>query len=162
MVMYHGSPYGGLSSFEGTRPPIYLTPHYHIARQYAIDQGLPAAQRDPGGLSRKVPTVYKVRISPRHIIDFRDADVQARYAALRSRCDQSLLGRCPPLDEEGFICSHTGLPMYSYARPLVKLWHEGGIEADAIWLDEGTQGISLALFEPSRAQILATEEVWHA
>lgn len=159
LTLYHGSPYGGLKSFEHVKPPIYFTPDENIARQYAVGTIL-AAQKNPGGIIIKVPTVYKVNISINNPIDFRIKDdvnfyINARQAYIdTNKEDEDRFFTYPKINATGFIDSSSKLPMYSNSKAIIKLFGIYGRKSDAIWVDEGTQGISLAIFDGSKVKIL--------
>jgi 8-oxo-dGTP pyrophosphatase MutT (NUDIX family) len=145
MRMYHGSPYGGLDDFDNVRPPIFFTLDKNVARQYALGQ-IVGAQADPG-TTNMVPTIYTVDISGVSPFDMRRPEHMQMYEQVRPAYNiENHDDRAPPLHAEGFIQSGFGLPNYGQVRLL--WWMIGNHGFDSVWVDEGTQGISLAIFQP--------------
>lgn len=163
MVLFHGSPYGGLRSFVGVRPPVFLTPRRSVAAEYATRE-MVGAHRAPSGVARTGPTVYTVDVSGVSIFDMRTDEARELYTDLRKRklpqlTDPDERASFPPLRAEGFLSSHSGFPLFGYVRPIIELLAPLG-QFDALWAEEGSQGPSLALFRHlERAVITDVEEV---
>jgi len=171
-VLYHGSPFGGLASFRESKfSPIFLTPSKKTAFEYALNKMLDSgitSQKNPE-IENPGPTIYTVRVTSKNVIDFREESTREKYMELRKKLkvgeypeitsDEEWLSLYPPLHGEGFVSASTGLPSFSRGGLIVRLFKTAGIPVDAIWLDEGSQGISLAVFNSDSIEILEVEGV---
>jgi hypothetical protein len=158
--MFHGSPFSGVSTFDGWRAPIFFTQSERVAREYAGNTIL-GAQQHPSGQVRRSPTLYIVDVDPGRDFDMRrQADrylyQQLRMDAITTSDDPDIRTELPKLGAEGFIMRRTGLPGFSFWRPIRKLLHDAGYSIDSIWLDEGSQGVSLAHFKPSLVSLISS------
>jgi hypothetical protein len=161
-IFYHGSPYGGLKDFDDVKPPVFFTKDRHVARDYAIGH-VAGAQKDPGASGKKDPVVYKVDLDPGKILDFRDPKIKKMYEELREkeivhvRDDMKWMYR--PVDAEGFLMSGSGLPNFATTRMIMSMFKKHGHPYDSILIDEGSQGISLAVMNlKGRTKILDWEK----
>lgn len=156
-ILFHGSPYGGFKSFDDVRPPVFFSPHERVAREYALGK-IVGAQKKPTN-STNDPTVYKVSVSPRETIDFRNTRDRDFYVRARKEYfdahpdDEDRFFHYPRLNAAGFISSKSDTPMFSYGQPLITLFKKAGRNPDSIWLDEGSQDVSLAVFEKGNGKI---------
>lgn len=156
--LFHGSSFGGLHGFESLRAPVYFTPHREIAEAYARGS-VHNTQRAQGARGEPHPTIYTVAadVEP---FDLRDADARGLYTDfVRKHADPE--DPLPRLAAEGFIAPRTGLPAFSYAVPL---WTALGASNerrsyDSVWVDEGSQGVSLAVFKLSHVRIVGEERL---
>lgn len=158
--MYHGSPWGGIDRIEPTRPglPVFATDDPEVARQYARGQILHAQRDRATGLPRR-PTVYEVEVDPGRICDMRLPGCRRDYERARGIIGRSdAEDRWPALNSEGFIMSHSRLPGFSFFWRVIGMNSALGTGYDSVWLDEGNQGISLALIDPRRMSIVGSEE----
>ena len=159
LTLFHGSPYSNVDVSEA--PLLYYTANIEIARDYALGTVAFTGKPPKGVRTEHGPTVYKVKAAGLHIFDFRRTDHQELYQHLQEDFNKRLTEDendsrrprlwLPPLDSEGFIMHRTGLPSYGYIRvliPLIKKRH-----FDAIWIDEGSQGTSIAIFNPRKVQL---------
>lgn len=154
LTLFHGSPYSNVDVSEA--PLLYYTANIEIARDYALGTVAFTGKPPKGVRTEHGPTVYKVKAAGLHIFDFRRTDHQELYQHLREDFNKRLTedendSRLPRLASEGFISHRTGLPSYgriSVLIPLIKKRH-----FDAIWIDEGSQGTSLAIFNPRKVQL---------
>lgn len=163
---YHGSPYGGLvGNFDRVRPPVFFTKHYDVALDYASPLGVGCAQDDPGTGGRQ-PTVYTVKVDAGKVFDFRKSEIRALYEKYRAErlrgLDRDDEDRYlyPPIDSEGFIHSHTGVPAEARVRWILDLFREHGHRYDSALASESAQGVSLMLLDPvGRTKIVDVEEI---
>lgn len=160
-LFYHGSPYGGLSSFENVKPPIFFTKKRSLAKSYATQHRL-GAQTDPGGVADKQPTVYKVDLDPGNVLDFRQQSIKDAYSEIRKKELQNLpkddWWQYPAIDQKGFLSVYSGLPVFGQVISILDLFAKHGKQYNSVWIDEGSDGISLAVIHPKgRIQILDQE-----
>lgn len=149
---YHGSP---SDSLVLDKRMLFITQDKSVAVAYA--QGKVAFT---GRVTPTQPTVYTLKLTRKKFLDLRKPDhcliyteQQRAYNATQVDADN----RIPSLKSQGFIMSGTGLPGYGYARAFRVVF---GSLFDGMYFDEGSQGISLGLFNPQRsAQILSKEFV---
>lgn len=154
-VFYHGSPFGGIESFDDIKLPAFFTKDKNIAKQYATAKIL-GAQNDPLTGKEKTKTIYTVDLDPGKILDFRTKETKDLYRQIRTKelaglsldAEERLL--YPKLESEGFIMSNSGLPGYGHVRSLADLFKKHGHDYDSMLVDEGTQGISLALLKKNK------------
>ena len=159
LTLFHGSPYSNVDVSEA--PLLYYTANIEIARDYALGTVAFTGKPPKGVHTEHGPTVYKVKAAGLHVFDFRRTDHQELYQHLQEDFNKRLTEDendsrrprlwLPPLDSEGFIMNRTGLPSYGHIRvliPLIKKHH-----FDAIWIDEGSQGTSIAIFNPRKVQL---------
>jgi hypothetical protein len=168
LLMYHGSPYDGIESFDHARSPIFFTYDPQVAIQYATPNQVIGANNIPksADISNSLPTLYKVKIKVQNIFDMRTTQHLKLYSQLR----ELFLSNAPQDDEnhwnyprvsaQGFLMSNTRLPSYAAVYPIHKILKDNGYPFDAIWCDEGNQGISLAIFEPEgKTEIIASKTI---
>ena len=159
LTLFHGSPYSNVDVSEA--PLLYYTANIEIARDYALGTVAFTGRPPKGVHTEHGPTVYKVKAAGLHIFDFRRTDHRELYQHLQEDFNKRLTEDendsrrprlwLPPLDSEGFIMNRTGLPSYGHIRVLIPLIKERHF--DAIWIDEGSQGTSLAIFNPRKVQL---------
>ena len=154
LTLFHGSPYSNVDVSEA--PLLYYTANSKIARDYALGTVAFTGKPPKGVHTKHGPTVYKVTASGLHIFDLRRTDHQKLYQHLREDFNKRLTedendSRLPRLDSEGFIMHRTGLPSYGRIRELIPLLKKRHF--DAIGLDEGSQGTSIAIFNPRKVQL---------
>lgn len=141
LVLYHGSPF----RFDDLRFPIYLTTQRRVAKQYATQSVLRRRVAAPGSA-----TIYTIAVNPLRILDMRLPAHRRLYEKARHQWNEVRPDRWLPSSEgrdaEGFIMSHTLLPGYGREIAILEALSQDGHNFDAIWLDEGTQGASLAVF----------------
>lgn len=142
-----------------------------------------SAQRLPPGVTSRDPTIYKVEVKPGRIIDMREVEHQDLYMKARRQLiesDPDLRASYPPVTDKegfltaGFLMSSTGLPSFGWSSAIMGLLRDPGHRRlpgqswqlpvgvqpmfNSIWIDEGPQGISLALYDvQGRTQIISTE-----
>lgn len=164
MRMYHGSPYGGIESFDDVRfRPVFFTADKEVARAYAEGKGILGAQRDPG-TGRRAPTVYVVDVDVVGAFDMRRPEHMALYDRMRLEMirdhagDEDVMHDYPKSTSEGFVDRRLGLPGFGYVRPLWRMLKEKMPgKFDSIWASEGSQGESLAMFEPrGKVELIST------
>lgn len=118
---------------------IFVTSNIRVAQDYAEGKVAFAGLKH-GPI---VPTLYQLQINPRKVFDLRKQPCREDYVVIRdSNPDQEL----PSLRSTGFIMSHTGLPSYGHVRGMRDALVDLGY--DCMYVDEGSQGISLAVFQP--------------
>ena len=153
LTLFHGSPYSNVDVSEA--PLLYYTANIEVARAYALGTVAFTGKPPKGVRTEHGPTVYTVKAAGLHIFDFRRTDHRELYQHLQEdfnkRTEDENDSRLPRLASEGFISHRTGLPSYGRIGvliPLIKKRH-----FDAIWIDEGSQGTSLAIFNPRKVQL---------
>ena len=154
LTLFHGSPYSNVDVSEA--PLLYYTANIEIARDYALGTVAFTGKPPKGVRTEHGPTVYKVKAAGLHVFDFRRTDHQELYQQLREDFNKRLTedendSRLPRLASEGFISHRTGLPSYGRISVLIPLIQKRHF--DAIWIDEGSQGTSLAIFNPRKVQL---------
>jgi hypothetical protein len=149
-LMYHGSPCAGLNLKSLTKGVLFLTHSKQIAKDYALGK----VHFTGKCIGERSPTVYHIRCSPHKLFDLRKPDSQEVYDRIRQEHPDEEL---PKLSSEGLIMRHTGLPSYGniggLKLPLRQLGYDG------MWVDEGSQGISLAIFNPEILTIEHSEVI---
>lgn len=136
--MYHGSPDTGINALTGL---VFYTPSREVAKQYADNQVF-GTGRGASGTGR----VYEETVSTKNTLDMRKQEHRAAYEEARKKWNATadLDDRLPPLTSEGFVSTKTGVPSFGYAQRLLAAMPE----FDSVWLDEGAQGLSLAVQKP--------------
>ncbi|TAG44444.1 MAG: hypothetical protein EAZ30_17225 [Betaproteobacteria bacterium] len=139
-IFYHGSPCDRLELDSRT---LFLTQDIRVAKCYA------------NGQVGDTPTVYSILPKGNmRVLDLRDQSQRDWYKRVRVAFNKQPAfedDQLPKLEAVGFIQA-TGLPGYGTAG-LFKLAFES--EFDAVLLDEGSQGVSLAVFNPGRSLQIA-------
>lgn len=161
---YHGSPYSSgqiedFSSFDLVGNILFLTPCRHIAEEYRTP--LMGAGRRPTKVNvENTPVVYTVRINipDDQIFDTR----KPAHAQIYEDMMEQLLAEDE--DERYRDLVHTPwlpgctvntaglLPSWGTVRVIRPLLLQRGFRAT--WINEGSQGASLALFHPEDAKII--------
>lgn len=133
--MYHGSPNGGLTELRGLT---FLTNDVNVATQYAKGQVF-----NTGGTEDTGGKVYRVAVSTKNTLDLRKPEHQTAYETARRIWNKAadVDDRLPPITSEGFVISKTGLPSYGRIATVLNAMPE----FDSAFVDEGTQGVSLAV-----------------
>lgn len=149
-MFYHGSPSDKLALDGRT---LFLTNTKAVALAYA--HGTVAFCSKSAGYT---PTVYSVVTrGTLRILDLRMSETREWYTQARSCFNKQPEfedDQLPKLEAGGFIQA-TGLPGYGVAG-LFKTAFAG--QFDAVLLDEGSQGVSLAVFNPAQTLIVVGEE----
>lgn len=137
--MFHGSPAESITEFKGK--DAFLTPHPHVAEQYATGDIMGAQKTQRGG-----GRVYQVDVDPGQTFDMTKPEHQAIYNAFRDSYNKTagIDDKLPRLSSEGFIQSGSGLPGYGRARQIL---HELPT-FDSMRVDDGMHGISLLVKNP--------------
>lgn len=92
----------------------------------------------------RYPTIYTAKVVAA-IADFNEGTVRELYEKQRLLTKADFLDDpLPKITSEGFIMN-SGLPSYGRVRDLKTLLQPLGYEA--VWVDEGSQGKSLAVFD---------------
>lgn len=157
MRFYHGSPYN-IESFADSKVPIFFTQDKNVAYEYATKMIL-GAHRPPKNISlQKQPTIYTVELTNIHPFDLRKQEHINLYNSLRDKLSREQRNEygVESIEAEGFIQYHR-LP--SYGKVYMLNWLLRGKGFDSIWIDESTQGISLALFDNSKINVVSKELV---
>lgn len=137
--MYHGSPFAELDFSTLNRGMVFLTRDRKIAESYARGRVAFTGKGD----GPKKPTIYTVFAQPTKIFDLRKEPHREIYKQIRlNNPDEEL----PGINSEGFVMRHTGLPSFGHVGGLKTALPKAGF--DAMWVDEGSQGLSLAVFNP--------------
>ena len=136
--MYHGSPDTDISVLTGL---VFYAPSRSVAQQYADNQVF-GTGKGASGTGR----VYEDIVSTENTLDMRKQEHRALYDAARKKWNTfaDVEDRLPPLTSEGFVSTKTGVPSFGYAQRLLAAMPE----FDSVWLDEGSQGLSLAVQKP--------------
>lgn len=135
--MYHGS---RTANVDWTNIRLlFLTDALNIAKDYALGRVAFA-----GKTSNPIPNLYRVIADPLNIFDLRLSSCKEDYIKLRKDYPDEEL---PSLKSEGFIMHRTQLPSYGHVRGM----RNGSVKMgyDSMYVDEGSQGISLAVFKSS-------------
>ena len=146
-MWYHGSPRTGLTL---THMILFVTQDMAVARAYALGKVAFASH-----VVGDQPTIYTLEFLSSKILDMRKLDHQNRYTVSRqaynSRCEPD--ERLPKLTSEGFL-GKSGFPGYGQSPVFKELFPT----FDGIYVDEGSQGFSLAIFDPIKtSKILGSE-----
>lgn len=170
LIMWHGSPFRGIddnfNNWNSPRQPAaFFTSNRAVAEHFSkLELSSPLLQmaNDPLGESKKLPTIYLVKIFPGKFFDMRTSEDLKLYQEIRLGAKEKSKGTdleedfswsFPKINSEGFISTTTGLPPYPMARVLKDYLISLGY--DGIWVDEGGSGISLGIFNPQgKVQIL--------
>ena len=146
---YHGSPDAHLRLDNRT---LYLTRDKQVALSYA-NGGTSFASKFSGV---KHPTLYVIDVKTAcKILDLRLPEHQRTYTATRlvvNKLDSYQEDPLPKLESAGFISTHTQLPGYGNT-PLFKQAFD---MFDGVYVDEGYQGTSLAVFCPFKSLIIVS------
>lgn len=145
--------HGGAENLRLTNRPLFVTKFKEVAEAYARGEVFGAGSRG------HVPTLYEIAVLSHKIVDFRTQDFRDLYVERRPAFNASRKDRdeeMPKLTSIGFISSHTGLPSYGLLRGLSQMF----ADHDGIYIDESSQGWSLALFNPQHsARILSSRSL---
>ena len=152
-MWYHGSPYGNID-FKLDRIT-FFTHDKKVAEQFAYNKPFNTGKRlsDQAILD---PTVYQVELNLKRTFDMRKQWHEyetRREAATKGVFRDNLIftgddGKrdwLPKLDSEGFIM-RSGLPGYGRIAQFKVFLPD----YDSMYVDEGTHGISLAVFDPRK------------
>lgn len=161
--MYHGSPYFGLSddfsNFVSRKKILYFTEDYQVAKEYALldpaGSVVFAAAQGPDGVENS-PTIYEVNVFPSNVFDLRNVDAQSIYNKLRNK---SKLEADP---EDWLPLLNKRAPNGLLSWPVETMIKKDLIRLgfDSMWIDEGSQGISLALFDhKDKVTVVNTERL---
>jgi hypothetical protein len=146
--MYHGSPNEKIQEFSGLT---FFTSDQSVATQYAKKQVAFAGATATGS-----GRIYQVSITTKNTLDLRKNAHRAAYDKARSTWNKAHDSdeQLPPLTSEGFLISKTGLPSYGRIASVLQALPQ----FDSAFVDEGTQGTSLAVVNGSTAQIKTPTE----
>jgi hypothetical protein len=172
MKLFHGSPFAGVddkfSSFDaGSRGVLFFTPDRRAAREYAMmdpkyTRVLAAARRVRDDIKLE-PTIYTADVRPDRVFDTHAPGVLDEYEEIRREVRQRY-----PNDPEEWLpraqnehgtgaLSPRGYLNWGSAHLKQYLMDRG---YDAMWLDEGSQGISLAMFDwDGKVDVIKRERV---
>lgn len=160
--MYHGSPYSGIKDFGNVKPPVFFTQNLNVAKEYAKGQVVMTGHK-PNSDVVSSPTIYVVDVDASNSFDMRNEEHKNLYEKLRllivnaNPNDQEIKDDYPSIKSNKFIMSNSRLPSYAYIRPIMSLIKDN---FDSVWVDEGTQGVSLGFFKPQgKIKIISTEEL---
>lgn len=144
------------NSYESRQGVLFFTPLSWVAREYAsmdpnISDLTRAAQRPRAHITLS-PTVYTVEVSPARIFDVREASAQEAYNEIRAA-----LRAAYPDDPDSWLSplwAKDGSPRAVSARGHLQWGRIGDLRNellargyDSMWVDEGSQGVSLAMFD---------------
>lgn len=160
--MYHGSPFCCIKSFNDVKPPVYVTPNKALAKMYAKHKVL-SSQRRPAFNVEDRPVIYTLDVTIENDFDLRRNSDRQTYIDLRAERiklnNPDDLYDFPKIDRGGFIMS-SGLPGYGFVRSLLDLLTWGNKKVDAIWIEETSPNIALAIFNPKdKISIVSVEDV---
>jgi hypothetical protein len=151
--LYHGSP--RRTEFDAFKTT-FFTQDLSVARQYAKGQTFKVG----GPTKVDTPRVYSVKVTVTKAFDMRGLPHKDLYESLREKYKEHPLFEddpLPKLSSQGFISSHSGLPTYSHVQQFKTLFQLEKLPYDSMWVDEGSQGISLAVFDPrGKVEVLGT------
>lgn len=148
LTMYHGSQYSNVD-FKNIKV-LYCITDRREAERYAKGE-VHFAGKWPQGIPG--PTVYELHINTNDVFDMRIEMHQRIYDEIRAAYPDEEL---PSRKSMGFI-QRTGLPGYGEIRGMRQGLLDNGF--DGIWVDEGSQGISLALFNRNSIQLIKPTRV---
>lgn len=166
-MYYHGSPYTGLrpdlSNWASRQTHgIYLSPDVKVAHQYAMNP-ISGAGYGPQGAARQ-PTIYEMRLhgNPK-LFDTRDKTHRVMYSSLRDAAVKH-----PDFDaahttlpkEYNKIAGRYGLIPYNASSYLTDPLKQAGF--DGMWVDDGTHGATLRIFEPKRFVRIEKSRIAHS
>ena len=153
---YHGSPYSNVN-FDLDKITSF-TRNLKVAEAYAHET-VAFTGKKLGAHMIKDPTVYQVTLKLKHTFDMRkDWSI---YEDLRRKAIKSIFryddifkedGQpypMPKLESEGFIMN-SGLPSYGRTAQFKVLLNSNLLPTqwDSMYVDEGSQGFSIAVFDP--------------
>lgn len=144
--LFHGSPNPNITRGEGV---MFFTTDQAVAKAYAEQRvfGTASFLND-----KPSPTIYTATVRKGgQILDMRQPQHRKLYDKIRSRFNKRQSDRdyrLPGLNSGGFISSHTGLPSFGIVRQLKPLLQSKGFIG--MYVDEGSQGTSLAIFNSRR------------
>lgn len=161
--LFHGSPYSSgiienFSDFELSGGVLFLSPCKHIAQEYT--KPLLSAGKKPKKQVQDTPVVYTVQINIEddQIFDTRNPAHLQIYKQLRKQIrDEDPEAALDSLMQTPYIpnCSIQVaglLPSFGAVHVLKRYLKDMGFRA--AWISEGSQGASLALFNPNDAVVL--------
>lgn len=136
-VFYHGSPEGALQLDHRT---FFVTKDRKVAESYALGNTFTRSIHTVG----KNPTIYELRLFGLKTLDLRISLHQELYDERRVEFNSSADpdDMLPRRASPGFI-QRSGLP--GYGR--IELLRQAFPEFNSLLVDEGSQGISTALFD---------------
>lgn len=149
-VFYHGSPEPEL---RVDHRMLFVTPDRAVAESYARGQTYTQSIRT----ANRVPTVFTVRLRNLRTLDLRIPEHRLQFEVLRQAFNATADPdeRIPRLGSPGFI-QRSGLPGYGHVRSIALACPK----YNSLWVDEGSQGLSLALFDPrTTCQVVKQESV---
>jgi len=164
-TFFHGSPYSSgnimdFANFELAGGILFLSPCQNVAQEYT--KVLLGSGRKPKQHHLEKPTVYTVKlgIEADEIFDTRKPEHHEMYKKLRRHIasldpEDNLgnLARTPALQDCNLQIAGD-FPSFGAAHMLKS--HLMPLGFRGVWISEGSQGASLALFNPLDAKILAT------
>ena len=164
---FHGSPYSNIL-FDKDRIT-YFTQNIKVATAYAKGDVANTGRQIDKSLV-KSPTVYECILKLGPIFDFRKqwAEYETLHKAAKKSVfhehdvfldDDSKYHPMPKLDSIGFIMK-SGLPGYGHTEEFKVLLtsHLCPKKYDGILIDEGSQGTSIAVFDP-RHKVTIVQEI---
>lgn len=149
MKMYHGSRNPNLVLTNDQI--LFVTTFFKVAVAYAEGKiAFASRYKGPDAIS----TVYILDVHARAMLDLRKSEHRTLWDSRvksynKKQSDQDEL--LPLTTAIGFRNTVTGLPGYGRQQPAKLLFPE----FDSMWIDEGTQRMSLALFVPKTIASLA-------
>lgn len=111
-------------------------------------------------LKEKHGHIYNVDVNIRRVLDFTDIEHRKEYAAAQEKWNDRYFDKdewLPKLSSPGFLSSKSGHPSFGYARGI----HQALPEYGAIWVDEGGDPPSLAVFDVSALKIVDHNTGWY-
>lgn len=147
-VWYHGSP----GKLVLSNRPLFLTQRKDVATQYA--NGKVAFT---GRVPTTQPTVYEILLKTSRIVDMRLSSIQDLYVARREVWNaehDDADEKMPRISSVGFLISKSGLPSYGHAMQLREMFKD----YDGMYFDEGSQGLSLLVFDGGRGATIVGQE----
>lgn len=172
MKLFHGSPFSGVDdkfgSYDaGSRGVLFFTPDHHTAREYALMDPkytrVLAAARPVRDDVKREPTIYTADVHPSRIFDTHVSSMLDEYEEIRQEVRQQY----PNDPEEWFpkalnkhgtgALSPRGYLNWGSVHLKTYLMNRG---YDAMWIDEGSQGVSLAMFDwAGKVSVIKRERV---
>lgn len=148
--MLHGSPYSGLSFLPNQL--LFFTQSKSVAKQYALSKVFNTGKHT----GVRVPTIYTVNVMV-NVANFNEGHVREQYEQQRLLTKPAFEDDpLPRINSEGFIMN-SGLPSYGRVHDLKTLLQPLGYEA--LWVDEGQQGKSLAVFDCKKSCKILKQEI---
>lgn len=149
LTLLHGSLYKGLH-FTANQL-LFFTKSLDVAKQYAKGSVFNTGKH----FGVKQPTIYTVKVKA-NVANFNEGRVREQYEEQRLLTKPKFADDpLPKINSEGFIMN-SGLPSYGRVRDLKTLLQTLGYEA--VWVDEGQQGKSLAVFNCLNSCKITKEE----